>query len=71
MTALIHGCWVAFAKTGAPDCPATPVWPAYSATTDQLMDFDVQPAVRGGVAKARFDALERAVLPPLLAPVSP
>jgi para-nitrobenzyl esterase len=71
MTAVIHGCWIAFAKTGAPVCPAAPAWPAYSAKTDQLMDFDVQTAVRGGVAKARFDALEGTVLPSLLAPVSP
>jgi para-nitrobenzyl esterase len=71
MTALIHGCWVAFAKTGAPDCPPAPAWAAYSTATDQLMEFDVQSALRGGVAKARFDALERAVLPTLVAAEPP
>jgi para-nitrobenzyl esterase len=27
------GAWVAFARTGKPDGPATPHWPAYDATT--------------------------------------
>ncbi len=66
VTALIHGCWVAFAKSGRPDCPEGPVWPQYSITADQLMDFDVQSTVRSGVRKAQFDALERELLPRVL-----
>ena len=70
MTARIHGCWVAFAKTGRPTCPATPAWPPYSQAGDQLMDFEVQPVVRRGLNKPQDDALERAVLPAILAPPS-
>ncbi len=67
MTAIIHGCWVAFAKTGVPNCPAAPVWPSYRAKTDRLMDFDVRPVVRSGNDKARFDALDQLVLAAMLA----
>jgi para-nitrobenzyl esterase len=63
MTTLVHGCWVAFAKTGRPDCPQGPVWPEYSASGDHLMDFDGQSMVRSNVRKAQFDAIERALLP--------
>jgi para-nitrobenzyl esterase len=70
MTARVHGCWVAFAKSGVPDCPGGPAWPAYSAGGDLLMDFDVQSAVAGGVRKVQFDALERAQLPGILNPAN-
>lgn len=63
VTRLIHGCWVAFAKTGRPDCPGGPPWPEYSVTADPLMDFDVHSTVRTGVREAQFDALERELLP--------
>jgi para-nitrobenzyl esterase len=39
MIVAMHGCWVAFAKTGKPDCPGAPAWPAYSPRTDQQMEF--------------------------------
>ena len=39
MVRALHGCWVAFAKTGAPKCPGLPDWPAYQASVDQLMLF--------------------------------
>ncbi len=66
VTAFVHGCWVAFAKTGRPDCPGGPAWPEYSVGADQLMDFDERPTVERGVRKAQFDALERVLLPRVL-----
>ncbi len=66
MTAVMHGCWVAFARTGRPDCPGAPAWPVYSPARDQIMAFDAQPKVLRQVRKAQYDALEAAVLPDLL-----
>ena len=65
-TRRLHGCWVAFARTGRPDCPGTPPWPAYSPKADALMDFDVTTQVRSQVRKPQDDALDRLVLPTLL-----
>jgi para-nitrobenzyl esterase len=68
LTARVHGCWVAFARSGRPECPGGPAWPEYSAGGDPLMDFDVQPAIVNGVRKAQFDALERVLLPGIVNP---
>lgn len=54
-----HGCWVAFAKTGTPSCPATPEWPAYKADSDQLMEFDTTAAVRSHFIQARLDFIDK------------
>ena len=35
----LHGCWVSFARTGTPTCPAAPPWPAYTPATDLWMEF--------------------------------
>jgi len=63
MTARVHACWVAFAKTGAPSCPGTPPWPAYSTANDALMDFDVETGVKAHFKQARYDAQEAVNLP--------
>jgi para-nitrobenzyl esterase len=34
---VMHGCWVAFARTGEPQCAGMPAWPRYDAITDRLM----------------------------------
>ena len=62
MATLMHGCWVAFAKTGKPDCAG---WPAYDPASDQLMEFGAPSGVRTGFRKSRLDAQEAAVLPTL------
>jgi para-nitrobenzyl esterase len=64
MAGLMHACWVAFAKAGAPKCGGTE-WPAYSPRTDQLMEFGSPSGVRQGFRKSRLDAMETAVLPGL------
>ena len=54
MTRALHGCWVAFAKTGRPACPDIPRWPAFSVDSDIWMRF--------GAAIAAEPVSDRAVL---------
>jgi para-nitrobenzyl esterase len=55
----VHGCWVAFVKSGVPTCPSAPAWPAYS-SGGQLMLFDQsETLVKPGVHKAAYDVLDR------------
>ena len=55
MATLMHGCWVAFARTGAPKC-GTDAWPAYDARTDRLLEFGSPSGVRTNFRKAQLDA---------------
>lgn len=58
-TATMHGCWVAFVKTGRPTCPGAPPWPTYAATSDQLMWFGPDKTkVVTGFHKASDDILD-------------
>lgn len=59
-TAIIHGCWVAFAKTGRPERCAPGGWPAYDPAKDQLYEFGVENGVRTNLRKAQLDAQEAA-----------
>ena len=61
---LMHACWVSFAKTSAPQCGGA-VWPAYSAASDQLMEFGKDSGVRTHFRKAQLDAQEADALPTL------
>jgi len=63
MAALVHSCWVSFAKTGAPTCERAPAWPAYAPGSDQLMEFGLTADVRARFRKAQRDAVESAVGP--------
>ena len=66
MTALVHGCWVAFAKTGKPGCADAPAWPEYTTARDTLMDFDdAPPSLKTNFRKPQLDAQEAAGLPKL------
>jgi para-nitrobenzyl esterase len=64
MAGLMHGCWVAFARTSAPRCGGMD-WPAYDPARDQLMEFGAQSGVRTHLRKAQLDAQEQVVLPRL------
>lgn len=55
MAALMHSCWVGFAKTGAPKCASGPAWPAYSPASGQLMEFGAPSGVRTNFRKAALD----------------
>jgi para-nitrobenzyl esterase len=57
---LAHGCFVGFARTGRPRCPDGQAWPAYSPSTDQLLEFGDPPAVRSQFRKPQLDAQQAA-----------
>jgi para-nitrobenzyl esterase len=65
ITRLIHGCWVAFAKTDLPQCEGAPAWPPYAARYDTLMQFDFNPTLRTHYRQAQYAAQQNAVLPTL------
>jgi para-nitrobenzyl esterase len=56
MGKLIHSCWVAFARTGAPKCASGPAWPKYDPKKPQLMEFGMPSGVRDNFRKAELDA---------------
>jgi para-nitrobenzyl esterase len=58
MAALIHSCWVAFARTGEPKCASGPAWPKYTAASDQLMEFGSPSGVRTNFRKAEMDKFQ-------------
>jgi para-nitrobenzyl esterase len=59
----MHAYWVAFARTGRPEVPGQPPWPAYSAATDVLLDFTAAgPVAQPDPWKDRLDLAERANL---------
>ena len=57
MSAMMHDCWVAFAKTGRPACAPAPEWPAYDPKTDLQMSFGVDVKVEKPPRAAAFDLL--------------
>jgi Carboxylesterase type B len=63
LASLMHACWVAFARSGAPRC-GPGEWPAYDAS-DRLMEFGSDSGVRTGFRKSRLDAIEAVTLPTL------
>ena len=56
LTKIVHACWVAFAKTGAPTCPTPQPWPAYTSARDQLMEFGDMVSVKTHFRKPQIDA---------------
>jgi para-nitrobenzyl esterase len=63
MTALVHSCWVAFARGGAPVCQGAPAWPAYKVdggNSDSLLEFGLEPEVRRHFRQKQLDAQDLA-----------
>ena len=58
----VHSCWVSFAKTGTPACNGTPAWPAYTAASDQLMDFGTTASVKTHFDKPILDRIETGIV---------
>ena len=56
----VHGCWVAFAKTGSPTCPNGQAWPKYDLATRPALVFDTQTRVVSGFRDAAYAAQEAA-----------
>jgi para-nitrobenzyl esterase len=51
--------WVNFVKTGDPNAPGLPLWPAYHAATDRLLDFTEKGPVSGADPwRAQLDLVE-------------
>ena len=70
LAALMHACWVAFAKGDSPKCPGQ-AWPAYSPAKDQLLEFGQSVGVREHFRKTQLDQLERLELGRLAKPSAP
>lgn len=56
--AILHACWVAFAKNGIPDCGGVK-WPAVSDSRDELLEFGLDNAVRSEFRKPKLDLHEK------------
>jgi para-nitrobenzyl esterase len=57
----MHRYWVAFARTGAPEVPGQPHWPAYDPHTDVLMNFTADgPLAESDPWKERLDLAQSA-----------
>jgi para-nitrobenzyl esterase len=67
VAALMHACWVAFAKSGAPKCGGQ-AWPAYDPARDQLMEFGASSGLRSAFRKVQLDAQQSLALPTLALP---
>jgi para-nitrobenzyl esterase len=65
VTRMVHGCWVAFAKTGVPICPGAPAWPPYSDRYDTLLRFDRAASLETHFRMPQYSALQAAILPTL------
>jgi para-nitrobenzyl esterase len=59
MASNVNAYWINFAKTGSPNGPGLPNWPAYKADSDQLMNFTNDgPKAMPDPLKARLDVAE-------------
>lgn len=63
VTDLVHGCWIAFATDGKPDCTGMPAWPAYSPQRDTLMEIGGEAPVLRASDKEVLDILQRQSAP--------
>ncbi len=54
-----HAYWIGFAKSGVPSAEGLPAWPAYKASSDQILNFSNMGPVAGpDPLKARLDLIE-------------
>ncbi|RZK53193.1 MAG: carboxylesterase, partial [Hymenobacter sp.] len=62
---LMNAYWVNFAKTGNPNSPGLPAWPAYAAQKNEVFEFRPDGSAGSGpdLRQARLDAVERAAKP--------
>jgi para-nitrobenzyl esterase len=59
LSAMMMAYWTNFAKTGDPNAPGLPRWPAYDANSDQHMDFGDTVQAEAGLEKAACDGIDR------------
>jgi para-nitrobenzyl esterase len=60
----MHGCWVAFAKSGKPDCAGLPGWTAYRPADGRLMLITGAPAMHDNPVGSILDILQRSLQRP-------
>ena len=60
ITAAMAGAWVQFAKTGNPNGPGLPEWPAYRAPDYRLLDFGDEIQVRSNADSPEVAFFEQA-----------
>jgi para-nitrobenzyl esterase len=61
VTATLHSCWVAFARSGVPACESAPQWLAYRPDAQWLMAFAEQPTMQKASDGAILDAVHAKV----------
>ena len=59
LSKVMGACWVQFAKTGDPNGPGLPEWPAYEAATDRHLEFGNKVEVKSGLYREACDLLEQ------------
>jgi len=63
LTALVHACWIAFAKSGAPSCAGAVSWTPYQPDHDTQLVFGDPLTMRTPAHAALLDALAQRVMP--------
>lgn len=58
LAAVMSACWVQFAKTGAPNAPGLPAWPAYD-ENDRYLEFGDTVTVKSGLHREACDLYDR------------
>ena len=58
-TRIMHDCWVAFARTGKPQCTGVPEWPAYDEKTDWTMELSAAPQLHQHYRREQYAAQDR------------
>jgi para-nitrobenzyl esterase len=59
VTKIMHDCWVAFARTGHPQCAGVPDWPAYEETTGWTMELGDSPQLHKHYRQRQYAAQDR------------
>jgi para-nitrobenzyl esterase len=59
ITKMMHDCWIAFARTGKPQCAGVPDWPTYDAVSDWTMELGANSKLHRHYRKAQYAAHDR------------
>jgi para-nitrobenzyl esterase len=59
VTKIMHECWVAFARTGTPQCDGVPEWPAFDEANDWTMELNGHPQLHRNYRDAQYSAHDR------------
>ena len=59
LSKVMSACWAQFSKTGDPNGPGLPPWPAYEAATDRHMEFGDAVGAKAGLYREACDLLDQ------------